>query len=175
MTVDVPTLAGDAVALRPAAVADVARFAEILATPEVACWWHGYDEARIRREMFEADDADATANLAIELGGTVIGLIMFTEENEPDYRHASIDVSLDPAFHHRGLGADSLRTLARHLFERRGHHRLTIDPAAHNEVAIRCYTSVGFRPVGLMRNYERGPDGTWHDGLLMDLLDHELT
>jgi aminoglycoside 6'-N-acetyltransferase len=26
-----------------------------------------------------------------------------------------------------------------------------------------------------MRRYERGPDGTWHDGLLMDLLADELT
>ena len=26
-----------------------------------------------------------------------------------------------------------------------------------------------------MRRYERGRDGTWHDGLLMDLLADELT
>jgi aminoglycoside 6'-N-acetyltransferase len=26
----------------------------------------------------------------------------------------------------------------------------------------------------VMRSYERGPDGTWHDGLLMDLLATEL-
>jgi aminoglycoside 6'-N-acetyltransferase len=26
----------------------------------------------------------------------------------------------------------------------------------------------------VMRNYERGLDGTWHDGLLMDLLADEL-
>jgi aminoglycoside 6'-N-acetyltransferase len=25
-----------------------------------------------------------------------------------------------------------------------------------------------------MRAYERGPDGVWHDGLLMDLLREEL-
>jgi len=49
-----------------------------------------------------------------------------------------------------------------------------IDPAASNEPAIRCYAKVGFRPVGVMRQYERGPDGTFHDGLLMDLLRDEL-
>jgi aminoglycoside 6'-N-acetyltransferase len=26
-----------------------------------------------------------------------------------------------------------------------------------------------------MRRYERGVDGTWHDGLLMDLLAEDLT
>ncbi len=60
--------------------------------------------------------------------------------------------------------------LVRHLFEARGHHRLTIDPAAANLRAIRCYESVGFVRVGVMREYERGDDGTWHDGLLMELL-----
>jgi aminoglycoside 6'-N-acetyltransferase len=33
---------------------------------------------------------------------------------------------------------------------------------------------VGFRPVGVMRACERGVDGTWHDGLLMDLLRGEF-
>ena len=56
----------------------------------------------------------------------------------------------------------------------RGHHRITIDPAAANSRAIRCYTGVGFRPVGVMRQYERGGDGRFHDGLLMDLLRGEL-
>ena len=39
----------------------------------------------------------------------------------------------------------------------------------------RGYTRVGFRPVGVMRQYERGPDGRFRDGLLMDLLRSELT
>jgi aminoglycoside 6'-N-acetyltransferase len=34
---------------------------------------------------------------------------------------------------------------------------------------------VGYRPVGVLRRYERDVDGTgWHDGLLMDLLAEEL-
>ena len=57
----------------------------------------------------------------------------------------------------------------RYLFEERGHHRLTIDPALANEGAIRCYEAVGFRRVGSSQ-YERTDDGTWRDGLLLDLL-----
>ena len=72
------------------------------------------------------------------------------------------------------MGVDALRTMARYLFDQRGHHRLTIDPATTNERAIACYRKVGFRPVGVMREYEQGADGTWHDGLLMDLLRREL-
>jgi aminoglycoside 6'-N-acetyltransferase len=90
------------------------------------------------------------------------------------YRYAGIDLFLASDRHGQGLGSDAVRTLARFLFDERGHHRLSIDPAAQNERAIRAYEAVGFRRVGIMREYERGPDGNWRDGLLMDLLAGEL-
>ena len=119
-------------------------------------------------------DEDGTETFVIEHEGKVAGAIQWHAEDEPDYRHAGIDIYLDPALHGRGLGADAIRTLARHLIDDQRHHRLVIDPAADNAAAIACYTKVGFRPVGVMRNYERGLDGTWHDELLMDLLAEEL-
>jgi aminoglycoside 6'-N-acetyltransferase len=166
-------LRGDALTLRLAQASDAERFLEILTTPGVAEWWGRYDLDRVHRDVF--DPAAAATTFAVEVDGRVAGLIQYWEENDPDYRHAGIDVSLDPAWHGRGLGTDAVRTLARHLIDDRGHHRLVIDPAAHNAVAIACYRRVGFRPVGIMRRYERGPDGSWHDGLLMDLLPEELT
>jgi aminoglycoside 6'-N-acetyltransferase len=117
---------------------------------------------------------EGTETLVIEHEGKVAGAIQWHAEEEPDYRHAGIDIYLDPAIRGRELGVDAVRTLARHLIRSEGHHRLVIDPAADNAAAIRCYSKVGFRPVGLMRRYERGLDGTWHDGLLMDLLADEL-
>jgi aminoglycoside 6'-N-acetyltransferase len=121
------------------------------------------------------DLADEEAEtLVVEHEGRVVGAIQWSAEDEPDYRHAGIDIYLDPAVHGRGLGTDAVRTLARHLIADRGFHRLVIDPAASNAAAIACYSKVGFRPVGIMRQYERGSDGTWHDGLLMDLLAAEL-
>jgi aminoglycoside 6'-N-acetyltransferase len=117
---------------------------------------------------------DEAVVLAIEVEGEVIGIVQYAEEDEPEYRHAGIDIAIHPDWHGRGLGAETIRTVARYLFEERSHHRLTIDPAAHNERAIRSYERVGFKPVGILRQYERGPDGIWHDGLLMDLLRDEL-
>jgi aminoglycoside 6'-N-acetyltransferase len=104
----------------------------------------------------------------------VIGLIQYYEETDPAYRHAGLDIALATASHGRGYGSEALGLLVRHLIEERGHHRLTIDPAASNERAIRAYERVGFRPVGVLREYERTPDGVWRDGLLMDLLASEL-
>ena len=91
------------------------------------------------------------------------------------YRHAGIDIFLAGRFQGQGAGTEAIGLLARFLFEQRGHHRITIDPAAANAQAIRSYGKVGFRPVGVMRQYERGGDGQFHDGLLMDLLREELT
>jgi aminoglycoside 6'-N-acetyltransferase len=105
--------------------------------------------------------------------GAVVGSLQVAEE-EPDYRHAGIDLFLAADYQGRGLGPEAIRLVARYLFEVRGHHRLTIDPAAENLRAIHAYERIGFRPVGIMRQYERGRDGTWHDGLLMDLLVGEL-
>ncbi len=45
---------------------------------------------------------------------------------------------------------------------------------AGTAAAIACYAKVGFRPVGLMRQYGRDRHGRWHDGLLLDLLAVEL-
>jgi aminoglycoside 6'-N-acetyltransferase len=73
-----------------------------------------------------------------------------------------------------GLGPEAIRLAARDLIERRAHHRITIDPAADNERAIRAYAKVGFRPVGRLRRYQRYPDGSWRDGLLMEMLAEEL-
>jgi len=167
---DPADLRGDLVVLAPVSHQHVIDLRRILATPQVRARWG--DEAASDRWPF--DDPSAT-RFAILLGGVVRGMVQFGEEDEPAYRHASIDIFVDPAVHRRGVGRDAVRALARHLIADRGHHRLVIDPAADNEAAIRCYAAVGFRPVGVMRRYERDVDSDgWHDGLLMDLLADEL-
>ncbi|WP_406036611.1 GNAT family N-acetyltransferase [Micromonospora sp. NBC_00898] len=165
-------LLGRTVTLRPATDADVPALAAIRATPEVRHWWRGGDDLA---EAVRADLADDDLTVyAIEHDGRVVGAIQWYGEPDPDYRHAAMDIFLDPAVRGAGLGGDAIRTLARHLVDEHGHHRFTIDPAAANTAAIRAYAKVGFRPVGIMRRYERGADGRWHDALLMDLLADEL-
>jgi aminoglycoside 6'-N-acetyltransferase len=57
------------------------------------------------------------------------------------------------------------------LIEERGHHRITIDPAADNEAAIRCYQKAGFTVVGTLRRASRETSsGSWRDELLMELV-----
>lgn len=163
-------LQGEQVRLVPVAPGHVPRLRQILETPAVRARWG--DEARSPGWPF--DDISAT-RFSVLCDHHVEGMIQYAEETSPDYRHASIDIFLDPAIHGRGLGRDAVATLALHLMGSLGHHRIVIDPAADNQAAIRCYSAVGFRPVGIMREYERDPDGAgWHDGLLMELLTADL-
>jgi aminoglycoside 6'-N-acetyltransferase len=159
------------VLLRPVREADVTALVELLADPEVARWWGPHDADRVRAELLDDPGAES---FVVELDGEVIGVVQIHEENEPDYRHAGLDISIRADQHGRGFGRESLRVAIEHLITERGHHRFTIDPSAGNERAIRCYTAVGFRPVGVMRQYERDEDGSWRDGLLMDLLAEDL-
>ena len=166
-----PELRGDRVLLRPLTGEDVAVVAAIHAQPGVARWWGAPNEAELRAKAVAADPCTA---YTIQLDGEIVGLIQYHEEDDPMYRHAGIDVFLSEEVHGQGLGTDAVRTMALHLVHERGHHRLVIDPAADNAAAIRAYEKVGFRPVGVMRQYERLSGGDWHDGLLMDLLAEEL-
>lgn len=161
-------LRGDRVALRPLTEADAARIVELGADPMVARWWAGIDEPYVREKVAGG------STFAIVFAGEVAGMIQYHEEDDPEYRSAGMDLFLGRPFQDRGLGTDAVRTMAPYLIDGRGHRRLTIDPAAHNERAIRCYERVGFRRVGVMREYWLDPDGVWRDGLLLDLLAPEL-
>jgi aminoglycoside 6'-N-acetyltransferase len=165
----VTVLSGARVSLRPGTAEDVPRLTSILREPAVAMRWGQFDEAQVEHQFIGEETV-----FVVEVDGEVIGAIQYGEEDDPMYRHATIDVFLTTPRQRRGFGSDAIRLLARHLIDERGHHRLTIDPAADNEAAIRAYENVGFRTVGVMRSYERGPDGTWHDGLLMEMLADEL-
>ncbi len=164
---EAPALAGERLVLRPAGPADAARFTEILAEPEVARWWPGYDRDRVGRELIGRRDLSV---FAVELGGETIGMIQWWEEADPEYRHAGVDLFLTAREHGRGLGAEAVRLMVGYLLDRRGHHRIVTDPAAANLAAVRCYRAVGFREVGVMRSYQRLPDGSHEDGLLMELV-----
>jgi aminoglycoside 6'-N-acetyltransferase len=158
------------VTLRPLTENDVDRLAAIVRRPGVREWWGSLDDPEHTREGI-VNDGGA---FAIEVDGALAGWLGYNEQNDPDYRHASLDIFLAPEYHDQRLGRSALGLASAWLLDERGHHRLTIDPACSNERAIRAYAAVGFRPVGTMRCYERGPDGRWHDSLLMDLLRDEL-
>jgi aminoglycoside 6'-N-acetyltransferase len=179
---------GLGVRLRPAVADDHERFLEILGRPEVARWWgdpvSAADEACAPPEDIKsfaietAETVETVGTVGIPARDStahpVVGIIQAWEEPTPDFRHAGMDIAVHPDWHRKGIGGAALYVLAHYLFDVAGHHRLTIDPAADNEPAISLYRKLGFRPVGVMRAYERRADGLVRDGLLMDMLAGEL-
>ena len=154
--------------LRPLADGDILRLREILTESAVARWW-----PPDALDGWESSDDVTRMSICVE--DRVSGLIQYHEADDPRYRHAGIDLFLTTELHGRGLGAEAIRLVARHLLTERGHHRLVIDPALANAAAVRCYERVGFHRVGVMRRYERDHrTGEWADGLLMEMLAGEL-
>lgn len=161
--------------LRAVTEDDSATLRAIRRSPEVARWWHAPDPG------WPATDPGAASAIrfAIELSGArdigpdgaVIGLVQVDEGDDAEYAVAGIDLLLAASVHRLGLGREVVAAIVRWLVEVRGHHRVTVDPAAANTAAISCYRACGFVPVGVMHRYERDADGTgWHDGLLMEYL-----
>ncbi len=102
-----------------------------------------------------------------------MGAIQAWEEPNEESRHAGIDVFLATAAQGRGLGPSAIRAVAGWLISQRGHHRLTIDPAATNDHAsgpTRSWASGRRDAAGVPADAGR----TWVDGLLLELLADEL-
>ena len=90
------------------------------------------------------------------------------------YRHAGIDIYLSGHGQGQGLGTEAVALLARFLCGSAG---TTGSPSTRRPPTTGPSAATrrsGFRRVGVLRQYERGPDGQFHDGLLMDLLRPEL-
>jgi aminoglycoside 6'-N-acetyltransferase len=157
-------LPGERLLLRPALDGDAAALGEILSDTVVEQWWG----------PFNPDDAfdEIESSWVIVVDDEVGGWLIFHEEDWWQYQFVSFDIVLAPDLHGRGLGREALRVAIRH-FIGRGHHRFTIDPSVDNARAIKAYEAVGFKPVGVLRQYEQR-EGKWCDGLLMDLLVDEF-
>lgn len=167
------TLVGPRLTLRPIRADDAPAIAALLVEPGVRKWWVNYDLARVEREIINCPDDDE-AWYAIEIAGELAGVLDCYEENEPEFRHAGIDLLLGARWQGEGYGPEAIKLVARMLIDVRGHHRLVIDPARANQSAVKAYESVGFKSVGVMRQYTLSEEGEWIDGLMMDMLASEL-
>jgi aminoglycoside 6'-N-acetyltransferase len=158
-------LRGQRVVLTPTAAQDAPALRAIHASEEVARWW---DDPPPEFPDLADDEVEL---FTIHHAGEIAGLIQVYEETDPKYRYAGLDLFVAAAHQRQGVGSEAIALLIAELCERRGHHRLTIDPAAANAAAIACYGKLGFRPVGVLHRAERDRDGRgWHDQLLMELV-----
>lgn len=123
---------GRLTALRPAGASDVDRLLSWHADPEVSRYRDG--ETFTRAEIVQ---------------GEPVGFLQVHSEG--------LDMFLIPAARGRGLGPDAARAMAEHLIRERGRERVTVDPYAWNEGAVRAWERAGFAEIS---RHEAGGDYT---------------
>lgn len=158
--------------VRAATDGDIETLLTVLNDPEVTRWWPA-DEFDDIAATLDGRDDDAVGAI-IEHDGAIAGFVQYYEIEDPQYRHAGIDILVADGFRNRGVGPAAIRLLTDWLFDECGHHRIVIDPNAANPRAIRAYEKVGFKVVGTLREYEYDRHrGEWTDGVLMEMLASE--
>lgn len=159
-----PELRGPLVTLRDPREADTAPLVAILEEPEVAVWWVGYDAARVREEFIGHPETTRI----IEVDGQAVGALIVLRSEDPEYPTTIMHIFLSTAFRGRRIGEETLALAIRHEFGE-GVSRITLDPNVHNDGAIRSYERLGFRRIGILRDYQVRPGGTLEDALFLDL------
>ncbi len=164
-------LDGPRVHLRPVAEGDLGELSRLLREPGSAPWWTDASEAGLSTALIEAPD---TTSWTVLIEGQIAGAVSAFDAGWPPGAYVGLAIALGDAWQNRGLGPEVLSLVIAHVAGERGVHRFSIDPAAANLRAIRAYEKLGFRPVGVTRQSEVAPDGTWRDCMLMDLLVGEF-
>lgn len=128
---------GRLTALRPADANDVERLVAWHADPEVSRYWDG--ETFTRAEMAERLAREDVEAWIVEEKDEPVGYLQVHPNG--------LDMFLVPAARGRGLGPDAARAMAEHLVRERGRDRVTVDPYAWNESAVRAWERAGFVEV----------------------------
>jgi len=123
--------------LRPAGADDVDRLVAWHADPDVSRYWDG--ETFTHAEMGERLERVDVEAWIVQENGDPVGYLQV----HPD----GLDMFLAPSARGRGLGPDAARAMAGHLIGERGRTRVTVDPYAWNDGAVRAWSRAGFVEV----------------------------
>ncbi len=107
------------------------------ADPEVSRYWD--DETFTRAEMEERLARPDVEAWIVEAANEQVGYLQVHPQG--------LDMFMIPPARGRGLGPDAARAMAEHLTRERGWTRVTVDPYAWNESAVRVWERAGFVAV----------------------------
>jgi aminoglycoside 6'-N-acetyltransferase len=132
---------GEQTMLRPVEEADIDLLLVWHADPEVMRFWDGKTFTR-ETMLVRLARPDVTPYLVLA-DGVAVGYLQVWWDAEG----GGLDMFLEPAARGRGLGPDAARAMAQHLLDDRGWARVTVDPYAWNEQALRGWRNAGFVEV----------------------------
>jgi RimJ/RimL family protein N-acetyltransferase len=173
---DLPTLTGANITLRPPRDDDAAARFLLGRDPEIVRMYGGSrDDVRPMTMEEAASWVKSLINHGyawiIDAGG-LIGHIRLDRVDKRD-RRASLAIGIDdPSRLGKGLGTGAIRLVQDHAFNSLCLHRLSLRVVAYNHRAIRAYEKCGFRIEGREREAAL-IDGEWCDDVMMGILDRE--
>lgn len=157
-------IVGPLVTLRAPLQSDLEPLGVILEEPEVALWWVGYSPERVQREFID----DTAVSRIIEVDGECAGALLVLRGEEPEYPTTVMHLFIGTRFRGRRIGEEALALAIRHEFAN-GISRITLDPNERNDGAIRSYERLGFKRIGVLRDYQLRPNGKLEGALFLDL------
>ncbi|GAA1570578.1 GNAT family protein [Leucobacter aridicollis] len=157
-------IVGPLVTLRAPRQEDLDPLFEILREPEVAFWWVGYTSERVQAEFIDA----AETTRIIEVAGECAGALYVLRGEDPEYPTTVMHLFIGTRFRGNRVGEEALALAIRHEFAN-GITRVTLDPNENNDGAIRSYERLGFKRIGILRDYQVRPRGALEGAMFLDL------
>jgi RimJ/RimL family protein N-acetyltransferase len=173
---ELPTLTGERVTLRRPRPADADARRALGNDPDIVRMYGGSSGGA--RAMTE-DEAKRWVETLLNHdhawvieAGTLIGAIRLDRVDVRDKR-ASLAVGIDDATRlGMGLGTQAIALVLQYAFGTLKLHRISVRVVAYNTRALRAYQKCGFVIEGRERE-AAFVDGTWHDDVMMGILDRE--
>lgn len=157
-------IVGPLVSLRAPVQSDLEPLLEILLEPEVAFWWVGYTRERVQAEFIEAPETTRV----IEVDGECVGALYVLRGEDVEYPTTVMHLFIATRVRGRRIGEETLALAIRHEFAN-GISRVTLDPNENNDGAIRSYERLGFKRIGVLRDYQVRPSGELEGAMFLDL------
>ena len=138
---DAIPILGEQTTLRPVEEPDVDLLIAWHADPEVSRFWDG--ETFTRETMLARLARPDVTPYIVLAAGVPVGYLQVWWDADG----GGLDMFLEPTARGRGLGPDAGRAMAQHLLDDRGWTRVTVDPYAWNEQALRGWRNACFVEV----------------------------
>lgn len=104
--------------------------------------------------------------------GKVIGLFGFHHWSK-HHRRAEVGYDMNRAYWGQGIATEALRAMLRFGFSQMNLNRIYAGTIADNHESVRLLERLGFVREGTKRGLSWEDDGTFHDGAIYSMLQHE--
>ncbi|MFA5828797.1 MAG: GNAT family protein [Candidatus Shapirobacteria bacterium] len=158
-------ISGDLVFLEPLKSEEKIQIIDWNKDPEVSKYTEPWD-------FSEIDSKSISFGIHDKISSKLIGDVGISSIDLKN-KHAEIGLTIgNKNCWGKGFGTDTVKTILKYCFEDLKLIKIFLDVWVENERAIGCYIKCGFKKDGILREHVF-KDGTYHDKLIMSILDRE--